>query len=91
MDERTVARVAKVSRLDLTEDELRRYSADLQEILEAFAVLDEAPGAEGLGLDPVPVEDQLRDDVPLPWGDASVLRDLMRAQDDGRVRGPRVQ
>ena len=39
IDPKTVERVAKVARINLTEEELKRYSEDLEEILEAFSIL----------------------------------------------------
>ena len=47
MDQETVRKVARVARLKLTDEELERYAADLEDILMAFSVLDEAPGAGG--------------------------------------------
>jgi aspartyl-tRNA(Asn)/glutamyl-tRNA(Gln) amidotransferase subunit C len=89
MDEGTVRRVAKVSRLDLTDDEVSIYAADLEDILSAFAVLDEAPTGEDFDLDPVPVEDRLRDDEVMAYPDPGRLRREMRTA-DGWVRGPRL-
>lgn len=89
MDQETVRRVAKVARLKLTEAELVQYAADLEDILTAFSVLDEAPSLEEFDLGPVKVEDILREDVVCRDSDPSELRDLMRTRDDW-VRGPRL-
>lgn len=90
MDEQTVLRVARVARLMLTEEELKQYSADLEDILSAFSVLDEAPSVGEFDFNPVKIEDVLREDKVERDSNPSELRDLMRAVDD-RVRGPRVQ
>lgn len=89
MDKETVKKVARTAHLDLTEEELERYRKDLGEILEYFEVLDEAPGVEGQGFNPVEVSDVLREDVPrmdIPADDC--LKDMRTY--DGYVRGPRL-
>lgn len=89
MDEETVRKVARVARLDLTDEEVSRYAVDLEEILSAFAILDEAPAMEDFDLDPVPVEDRLRDDEVIDCEDTARLRREMQTM-DGWVRGPRL-
>ena len=89
MDEETVRKVARVARLDLTDEEVSRYAADLEGILSTFEVLDEAPSTEDFDLDPVPVEDRLRDDEVLAYPDPARLKQEMRTA-DGWVRGPRL-
>lgn len=89
MDMDTVRRVAKVARLRLTETEMEQYAKDLEEILSAFSVLDEAPSVEGFDLGPVKVEDKLREDVVHSDCDAAELRKVMKTRDDW-VRGPRL-
>ena len=89
MDQETVRRVAKVARLKLTDAELERYATDLEDILAAFSVLDEAPGSEDFDLGPIKVEDVLREDEVARDSDASELREVMGTKDDW-VRGPRL-
>lgn len=89
MDKETVLKVARVARLKLTDEELERFAADLEDILMAFSVLDEAPGAEDFDLGPIKVEDVLRDDEVTTNADASELREVMGTKDDW-VRGPRL-
>jgi aspartyl/glutamyl-tRNA(Asn/Gln) amidotransferase C subunit len=89
MDRETVHKVAKVARLKLTEAELEEYAADLEDILTAFAVLDEAPSMDEFDLGPVKVEDVLREDEVVRDSDPSELRDVLRTRDDW-VRGPRL-
>ena len=65
MDRETIAKVAKVARLALTDEEMERYAQDLDAILNSFAVLDEAPASDTYALNPVPVVDVLREDEPM--------------------------
>ncbi len=89
MDQETVRKVAKVARLKLTDEELERYAADLEDILTAFSVLDEATGAEEFDLGPIKVEDRLRQDEVTSDFDIAKLREVMGTKDDW-VRGPRL-
>jgi len=89
MDRETVERVARIAHLKLTEEELEGYSRDLSEILEYFKVLDEAPGSEEFGFNPVEISDVLREDEPRMETDpADLLRDMRTYEE--YVRGPRL-
>jgi len=89
MDKEIVARVAKASHIRLTEEELDRYSKDLGDILDYFAILDEAPNHEGNGINPVEIADVLRDDVPEEKFDSEeLLRDMKTYEN--YIRGPKL-
>ena len=89
MDKETISRVAKVARLKLADEELEQYAADLEDILSAFSVLDEAPTLEEYDLGPVKVENVLREDVICRDPDPAELREVMSTRDEW-VRGPRL-
>ena len=89
MDREIMTRVAKVARLALTEEEVERYSKDLDDILNSFSVLDEAPMSETYTFNPIPVVDVLREDEPSQEIDPQLLRAQMGAYED-YVRGPRL-
>ncbi len=89
MDREIVARVAKASHIKLTDEELERYSKDLGDILDYFAILDEAPDHEGAGVNPVEIADVLRDDVPEEkFASEELLRDMKTY--DNYIRGPKL-
>ena len=89
MDRETVSRVARTAHIKLTEDELDRYSRDLSDILTYFELLDEAPGCESYGLNPIEVSDITRDDDPSVEFDADALLKDMDTY-ERYVRGPRL-
>lgn len=89
MDPDVVRKVAKIARLDLTDEEVEDFSRDLEEILDYFSVLDQAPTREACRLNPVDIEDVLREDGPYMDIDPGVLRRLMNTYEDW-VRGPRL-
>jgi aspartyl-tRNA(Asn)/glutamyl-tRNA(Gln) amidotransferase subunit C len=89
MDRETVKKVAHSAHLELTEEELDRFSEDIGKILEYFALLDEAPECKEFGLDPIDVTDVLRDDVPHLDIDPASLLERMDTYEN-YIRGPRL-
>ncbi|AGI48329.1 glutamyl-tRNA(Gln) and/or aspartyl-tRNA(Asn) amidotransferase, C subunit [Thermoplasmatales archaeon BRNA1] len=89
MDKKVVARVAKTAHLELSDEELEKYSSDLQDILDYFKVLDEAPGHDGVGVNPVDISDVLRDDVPDQEIDSAELLKDMKTYEN-YIRGPKL-
>ena len=90
MDEETVRRVARVARIDLTDEEITKHAVELNNMLSAFKILDDIPLAEISEIDPITIEDHFRDDAVQPYPDPSELRREMRTV-DGWVRGPRLK
>ena len=86
-----VAHVARLARLDLTDDELDRFTAQLAAVLEYasdVASLDTAgvpPTAH-----PLELLNVLRDDVPVPPLDRDVVLAMAPDAVDGRFRVPRI-
>ncbi len=86
-----VVHVARLARLDLTEEELDRFTGQLAAVLEHaadVASLDTAgvpPTAH-----PLPLTNVLRDDVPEPSLDREEVLGQAPAAEDGRFRVPRI-
>ena len=86
-----VAHVAKLARLDLTEDELEMFTGQLAAVLDHAADI-EALDTEGVPptAHPLPIENVFRDDIPV----ASLNRDEVLAMapeaEEGRFRVPRI-
>ena len=89
MDREIVEKVARIAHLNLTEEELNKYSVDLGEILEYFEMLDEAPGIENIGFNPVEITDAFREDEPIMEIPAEECTKDMKTY-DGYIRGPRL-
>lgn len=89
MDLEVVRKVARIARLELSDEELEEFSGDLEEILDYLSVLDEAPSSEEYGFNPVPIEDLMREDEPLLEIDPAELRDMMDTYQDW-IRGPKL-
>ena len=86
-----VVHVARLARLELTEEELDRFTGQLGAVLEHVADVD-ALDTAGVPptAHPLPLVNVLRDDVP----GASLDRDEVLSQapsaEDGRFRVPRI-
>lgn len=89
MDLEVVRKVARIARLELSDEELEEFSGDLEEILDYLSVLDEAPSSEEYGFNPVPIEDLMREDEPFLEIDPAELRDMMDTYQDW-TRGPKL-
>ena len=86
-----VAHLAKLARLDLTEAELDRYSAQLDEILGAVAKVNEATAEDVPATShPVVMNNVFRPDVPVPGLTAAEALAMAPATEGDRFRVPRI-
>ena len=86
-----VVHVARLARLDLTEEELDRFTGQLAAVLEHAA---DVASLETAGVPPtahpLPLTNVLRDDVPGPSLDREEVLGQAPAAEDGRFRVPRI-
>ena len=91
IDEQLIRKVAKVSRLEVSDAQIKRFMTEFKEILEHFSVLRNADIA---GLKPVfhPVEIEAKErlDKPEKCLDRKAVLALTSHQQDGYFKGPRV-
>lgn len=91
IDQKTIERVAKLSRLSLTEEEKEKFSKDINEILESFSVIKkvDTDGVEP-SFQPLEVMNVFREDEPqdcLKQEDALSNSEL---KERGFFKGPRA-
>lgn len=86
-----VAHVAKLARLDVSPEELERFTGQLAAVLEHAADV-EALDTEGIPptAHPLPLRNALRDDVVVPGLDRDEVLSQAPAGEDGRFRVPRI-
>ena len=86
-----VAHVARLARLDLTEDELEMFTGQLAAVLDHAADI-EALDTEGVPptAHPLPIENVFRDDVAVPSLDRDEVLAMAPEAEDGRFRVPRI-
>jgi aspartyl-tRNA(Asn)/glutamyl-tRNA(Gln) amidotransferase subunit C len=84
-----VAKVARLSRLDVTTEEIERMTVQLDGMLEHFADIDalDLAAVEPM-TQPYPLVNVLRADVPLPCLDRDEVLAAAPAAEDGRFRVP---
>ena len=83
-----VRHIARLARLELTDDEVARFQAELSKILEYAAQLESLEAERAA--EPPPADQPLRDDVVEPWPDVRPLHDEAPAFVEGTYRVPRV-
>lgn len=86
-----VRRVAKLARLELSENEVADFSTQLTAILEFFEQLQasDTQGVEPI-THPIPLQDALRDDLPRPCLDQHLALQNAPESRDGYFRVPAV-
>src|SRR5258708_57970 len=86
-----VVHVARLARLDLTEDEVERFTEQLAAVLEHA---DDVASLDTSGVPPTahPLDlvNVLREDVPAPCLDRDEVLSMAPAVEDGRFRVPRI-
>ena len=87
----TVRRVAAVAKLDLSEAELQKFQSDLNNILDAFKILDKADVKEiEPSFQPLPIKDVLRKDEIESYMSRDKALDNTRHKHEGHFKGPKV-
>ena len=86
-----VAYIAKLAKLELTEEETSRFSEDLNQVLAYVEQLNQwdTTGVEPM-YHPLPVFDALRDDTPGNSLSNEAALSNAPAQEDGQFRVPKV-
>jgi aspartyl-tRNA(Asn)/glutamyl-tRNA(Gln) amidotransferase subunit C len=86
-----VAHVARLARLELTDEELARYTGQLASVLEYAAELAELEVGDLEPMShPLPLSNVFRDDEPGPTLDRDEVLSQAPATEDGRFRVPRI-
>lgn len=89
--EQQAAKVARLARLDITPDELERWTPQLEGVLEHFADIDALDLASVEPMtQPFPLVNVLRDDVVRPSLDRDEVLAAAPAAEDGRFRVPPI-
>lgn len=89
IDKKTINRVLRVSRLRLTRQEYAELSKDLEEILNAFRVLDEVSPSVEPAFHPVETKNHYRRDVAKSF---EAPEELLKFTETYKryIKGPRV-
>ena len=87
-----IVKVAEISRLNLTDEEAKKFSKDLENILEAFRDIEKVntDGVEPT-FQPIESKDVLREDKIEPsFGQKTALSQVKNNREEGLFRGPKA-
>ena len=90
IDEEMIEKVARISRIRLTPDEVKRLLTDFKEILSAFSMLDEAVPDCDPAFHPIEIRNYVREDEP----ETRIAPDEIIENMDTHqrfIKGPRMQ
>ncbi len=86
-----VAHLARLARLELTEDELEHYAGQMDVILSSVSRISEVAAADIPPTShPIPMENVYRDDIARPGLDRDAVAAGAPAWEDDRFRVPRI-
>lgn len=90
IDKQTVEHVAKLARVDLTEEEIEKFSKEFSDILDLFSSLkDVKTDNVKPSFHPIELENVLRDDKPEKCLTQEEALKNAEQKDDGFFKGPR--
>jgi len=91
IDKKTVEKVAKIARLELTEKEINKFSKDLSNITEAFKSLEKVDTIKvNPTFQPIEMKNVFREDVVEEGLSQSEALSQTKEKEDGYFKGPKV-
>ena len=92
VNEELIRHVGKISRLKLTDEEVKKFVPQFEDILNYFSVLDEVDVTDTkISIQPVEVRNVLRDDVPKAClSQDEALSQSNHNKKDGYFKGPKA-
>lgn len=91
VDEEMIRHVAEVARLELTDEEVKRFVPQLKEVLDAFSKLQEVDTENcDPSFHPVKMKNALREDVPTECLTQEEALSCTKLKKDGYFKGPRA-
>ncbi len=91
IDKKIVEHVAKIARLDLTDEEKERFTKELSAVVDSFAKIKEAD-TEGVEptFQPVPISNVMRDDAEEKCLSQAEALANAEHKENGCFKGPRI-
>jgi aspartyl-tRNA(Asn)/glutamyl-tRNA(Gln) amidotransferase subunit C len=91
IDKKTVEHVASLARIDLTEEEIEKFSKDISGILDAFSSLDEVD-TENVkpSFHPIEMKNVMREDEEEKCLSQEEALSNAEQKEDGFFKGPRA-
>ena len=92
IDHLIVKKVAEIARLNLSDQEIKKFSSDLTNILEAFKELEKVK-LDGVNptFQPIEIKDIIREDkIEKCFDEKIALENVKENKEDGYFKGPKV-
>ena len=91
LEKNLVREIAKTARLELSEEEISNIEKDMDEVLNAFAKIQEVSTENvEMSIQPVPISDSLREDEPSTCLTQEEALSQTKHKKDGFFTGPRA-
>ncbi len=91
IDKKTVEHIAKIARLDLTEEEKEKFAKELGAVIDSFAKINEADTEEvEPTFQPVPISDVMREDKEEKCLSQEEALANAEHKENGYFKGPRI-
>lgn len=90
IDENVVRHVANLSKIELREEEVERFKADFERIIEFFNQLDEVDADVEPTYHVLPLKNVFREDVPRKGLERDEALMNAKHREEGYFKGPRV-
>ncbi len=91
IDKETVKHVAELARIELTEEEAKKFSKELNDILENFKILDELDVSDvEPSFHPIRTEDRVREDEPEQSLDREYVLNQATHREDEYFKVPKI-
>ena len=84
-----IKHIAGVAHIDLTDDELKVFEKEIDELFGLLNTIDDAPESDAFCFEPVGIFDALRDDIPAKDDNAEEMLKSIGTY-NGYVRGPKI-
>jgi len=86
-----VKRVAEIARIELSDEEVEKFSRELEEIDRMFSIIREIDVSNvEPAFHPIEIKNVFRDDVPGRSVDRSVVMKNVAEEENGYIKGPRI-
>ena len=87
---KTIEKIAKAARLNLSEQELQKFNADMEDVLKAFDTLKKVDAPQEASYQPVDIKDVARkDETEEPLTQDEALSNT-KNKENGFFKGPKV-
>ena len=92
VSEEEVRRVASISRIELSEEEVKKFSEELSSILKAFSIMEKIDTKNVKpSFHPIELKERMREDkIEKSLSQEEALSNVRKNKENGYFKGPRV-